>query len=91
MSENSDDLILGNHETSTVIHEISINYTSSEEVYDRSTIIVNPCFSSLLKVSLPIQILTPWQSAKGAQIGINGRKQLRLRLTHLKNERCSLT
>jgi hypothetical protein len=45
---------------------------------------------SLLKVSLSIQILRPWQSAKGAQTGINRRKILRLNLTHLRKERCSL-
>jgi very-short-patch-repair endonuclease len=39
-SENPDDLVLGNHETSMGIQEISINYTSSKEVYDHSTIIV---------------------------------------------------
>jgi hypothetical protein len=47
-SKNSDDLILGNHETSTRIQEISINYTSSREVYDRSTTIINPCFSTII-------------------------------------------
>jgi hypothetical protein len=45
-SEKPDALILGNHETSMGIQEISINYTSFREVYDRSTIIVNPCFST---------------------------------------------
>jgi hypothetical protein len=39
---------LGNHETSTGIQETSINYTSSEGVYDRSTTIVNPCFSTII-------------------------------------------
>jgi hypothetical protein len=39
---------LGNHDTSTGIQEISINYTSSGEVYDRSTTIVNPCFSTII-------------------------------------------
>jgi hypothetical protein len=47
-SENPDDLVLRNHETSMGIQDISINYTSSEEVYDRSTIIVNPCFSTII-------------------------------------------
>jgi hypothetical protein len=47
-SENSDALILGNHETSTGMQEISINYTCSGEVYDRSTRIVNPCFSTII-------------------------------------------
>jgi hypothetical protein len=46
--ENPDDLILGNHETSMGIQEIFINYTSSGEVYDRSTIVVNPCFSTII-------------------------------------------
>jgi hypothetical protein len=46
--ENSDALVLGNHEVSTGIQEISINYTSSGEVYDRSTTIVNPCFLTII-------------------------------------------
>jgi hypothetical protein len=48
MSKNPDALVLGNHEISTGIQEISINYTSSGEVYDHSTIIVNPCFSTII-------------------------------------------
>jgi hypothetical protein len=47
-SENYDALILGNHETSTGIQEISINYISSGEVYNCSTTIVNPCFSTII-------------------------------------------
>jgi hypothetical protein len=47
-SENHDDLVLGNHETSMGIQDISINYTSFREVYDRSTIIVNSCFSIVI-------------------------------------------
>jgi hypothetical protein len=47
-SENPNDLILGNHETSMAIQEISINYTSFREVYDHSTTIVNPCFSTII-------------------------------------------
>jgi hypothetical protein len=39
---------LGNHEASTRIQEISINYASSREVYDHSTTIVNPCFSTVI-------------------------------------------
>jgi hypothetical protein len=46
--ENPDDLILGNHEISTGIQEISINYTSSGEMYDHSTTIVNTCFSTII-------------------------------------------
>jgi hypothetical protein len=47
-SENSDALVLGNHEASTGIQEISINYTSFGEVYDSSTTIINPCFSTII-------------------------------------------
>jgi hypothetical protein len=39
---------LGNHEASKKIEEISINYTSSGEVYDRSTTIANLCFSTVI-------------------------------------------
>jgi hypothetical protein len=48
MSENPDALVLENHETSTGMQEISINYTSSREVYDRSTTIANTCFSVII-------------------------------------------
>jgi hypothetical protein len=47
-SENPDNLVLGNHETSMGIQEISINYTSSGKVYDCSTTIVNSCFSTII-------------------------------------------
>jgi hypothetical protein len=47
-SKNPDDLILGNHEASTGIQEIFINYTSFREVYDSSTIVANPCFSTII-------------------------------------------
>jgi hypothetical protein len=46
--KNLDDLILENHETSTGIQEISINYTSFGEVYDHSTTIINSCFSTII-------------------------------------------
>jgi hypothetical protein len=43
-----DNLVLGNHGPSKEIEEISINYTSSEEVYDCSTTISNLCFSTII-------------------------------------------
>jgi hypothetical protein len=48
ISEIPDNLVLGNHETSKGIKEMSINYTSSGEVYDRSTTIANLCFSTVI-------------------------------------------
>jgi hypothetical protein len=47
-SKNPDALVLGNHETSMGIQEFFINYTCSGEVYDHSTTIVNPCFSTII-------------------------------------------
>jgi hypothetical protein len=47
-SENTDALVLWNHEASMEIQEIFINYTSSREVYDCSTTIVNSCFSTII-------------------------------------------
>jgi hypothetical protein len=47
-SKNPDALVLGNHETSTGTQEISINYISSIELYDRSTTIVNPYFLTII-------------------------------------------
>jgi hypothetical protein len=43
-----DNLVLGNDEASKGIEEISINYTSSGEVYDRSITIANICFSTVI-------------------------------------------
>jgi hypothetical protein len=43
-----DNLILGSHEASKGIEEISINYSSSGEVYDHSTTIANLCFSIVI-------------------------------------------
>jgi hypothetical protein len=48
ISEIPDNLVLGNHETSKGIKEMSINYTSSGEVYDCSTTIANLCFSIVI-------------------------------------------
>jgi hypothetical protein len=45
---------------------------------------------SLLKVSLMTQIQRPWQSVRNTRIRISGKNQLKLSLTHLRKERCSL-
>jgi hypothetical protein len=50
--ENTDILILRNHKESNGIEEISINYTSSGEVYDHNTIIVNSSFSTIIAESV---------------------------------------
>jgi hypothetical protein len=42
------DIVLGNHEASKGIEENFINYTSSGEVYDRTTTIANLCFSTVI-------------------------------------------
>jgi hypothetical protein len=47
-SEIPDNLVLENHEASKGIEEISINYTSSEKVYDHNTTIAYLCFSTII-------------------------------------------
>jgi hypothetical protein len=50
-SEIPDKLVLGNHEASKGIQEISINYTSSGKVYDRNITIANLCFLAIIAES----------------------------------------
>jgi hypothetical protein len=50
-SEIPDNLILGNHEASKGIEEISINYASYEKVYDCNTTITDLCFSTIIAES----------------------------------------
>jgi hypothetical protein len=47
-SEDPDSLVLENHDEFHVVQEISINYTSSRELLDRTTTIVNSCFSTMV-------------------------------------------
>jgi hypothetical protein len=47
-SEDSVSLVLGNHDEIHGVQEISINYTSSGELSDRTTMIVNSCFSTMV-------------------------------------------
>jgi hypothetical protein len=47
-SEDPDSLVLGNHDEFYGVREISINYTSSGELLDRTTMVVNSCFSTMV-------------------------------------------
>jgi hypothetical protein len=47
-SEDPDSLVLGNHDEFHGVQEISINYTSSGELLDRTTTVVNSCFSTMV-------------------------------------------
>jgi hypothetical protein len=47
-SEDPDSLVLGNNDEIHVVQEISINYTSSGELFDRTTTVVNSCFSTMV-------------------------------------------
>jgi hypothetical protein len=47
-SEDPDSLILGNHDEFYGEQEIFINYTSSTELFDRITMVVNSCFSTMV-------------------------------------------
>jgi hypothetical protein len=47
-SEDLDSLILGNHDEFHGVQEIFINYTSSGELLDHTTTVVNSCFSTMV-------------------------------------------
>jgi hypothetical protein len=47
-SKDPNSLVLGNHDEFHVIQEISINYTSSGELIDCTTMVVNSCFSTMV-------------------------------------------
>jgi hypothetical protein len=43
---------------------------------------------SLLKISLTIQVLKSWQGVRNARTETSRKRQLKLRLTYLRKERC---
>jgi hypothetical protein len=47
-SEDPDSLVLENHDEFYEVQEISINYTSSRELLDRTTTVINSCFSTMV-------------------------------------------
>jgi hypothetical protein len=48
LSDDLDSLVLGNHDDFHGVQEISISYTSSGELLDRTTMVVNSCFSTMV-------------------------------------------
>jgi hypothetical protein len=46
-SKDLDSFILGNHDEIHGVQEISINYTSFRELFDRTTMVVKSCFSTI--------------------------------------------
>jgi hypothetical protein len=47
-SKDHDSLVLENHDEFHGVQEISINYTSFEELFDHNTMIVNSFFSTMV-------------------------------------------
>jgi hypothetical protein len=47
-SEENDSLVLGNYDEFHGVQEIFINYTSSAELFDRTAVVVNLCFSTMV-------------------------------------------
>jgi hypothetical protein len=47
-SEDPDSLVLGNHDEFHGVQEIFINYTNSGELLDRTKMVVNSCFSTMV-------------------------------------------
>jgi hypothetical protein len=46
--EDPDSLVLGNHDEFHGVKEISINYTSFRELLDRTTMVINSYFSTMI-------------------------------------------
>jgi hypothetical protein len=46
--EDPDSLVLGNHDEFHGVEEISINYTSFRELLDRTTMVINSYFSTMI-------------------------------------------
>jgi hypothetical protein len=47
-SEDPDSLVLGNHDEFHGVEKISINYTSFRELLDRTTMVINSYFSTMI-------------------------------------------
>jgi hypothetical protein len=47
-SEDPNSLVLGNHDEFHEVQEISINYTSFGELFNRTMTVVNSCFSTMV-------------------------------------------
>jgi hypothetical protein len=76
-SKDPDSLVLKNHDEIHGVQEISINYTSSGELFDHTTIVVKSYFSTMVADFLNDPDPKKWQSVNNALTGSNGRKQSR--------------
>jgi hypothetical protein len=47
-SEDPNSLVLGNHDEIHGMQKNSVNYTSSRELFDHTTMVVNSCFSTMV-------------------------------------------
>ena len=77
-SERLDSIVMGNHEEPKGTNEISTNYIDSGESFNRKTTVVDIYFSS--KIANTLQKDPEPKSmveCRSAQIGSNGRRQLR--------------
>ena len=90
-SEHPDSIVLGNHEESLGVQEISINYVDSGESFDRKTTTVDIYFAKRLQIPFSLIMIQGLSlSAKSAPTGLNGRMQSKQKLPRLTKERYSL-
>jgi hypothetical protein len=90
-SEIPDNLVLENHEASKQIEEISINYTSSEKLYDHNTTIADICFSTIIAESF-LNDPDPKTIAecKKSSVWNKWKEVIEAELNSLKKKKCSL-
>jgi hypothetical protein len=83
-SENSDSLVLGNHDEFHRVQEIFINYTSSGELLDCTTTIVNSCFSTMIADLLNDPEPKPMVECKQRSDWINWKEAIKAELDSLR-------
>ena len=90
-SEHPDSRLLGDHDASLGVQEISINYVDSGESFDHKT--TTSTYILLKRLQIPFSLIMIQGlslSAKSAPTGLNGRMQSKQKLPRLTKERYSL-
>jgi hypothetical protein len=83
-SEDPDALVLGNHDEFDGVQEISINYTSFGELLDRTTMVVNSCFSTMVADLLNDPNLKTMIECKQRSDWINWKEVIEIELDSLR-------
>jgi hypothetical protein len=87
-SEDLDSLVLKNHDEFHGVQEIFINYTNFGELLDRTTIVVNSCFSTLVADLLNDPDPKTMAECKQRLDWIKWKEAIEVELDSLRKKRC---